>query len=147
VVLPDLMSSSFSSSSWGATGAVRAFLEVLWGGSGQRYRCEGGLELLGRPARDWSPAGLQGEVTYLGDREQRLELPAGAHSFIVRCDVVWCGGLIGSGLVWRQGPWRAGAAGGLAGRTARRLDASSPRRKYLGRSPRCGPCRGAWPPS
>eukprot|EP01036_Dinobryon_divergens_P023224 gene23224-31550_t len=76
VVLPDLMCSP--SSPWGATGAVRAFLEVLWGGSGQRFRCEGGLELLGRPARDWSPAGLQGEVTYLGDREERLELPAGA---------------------------------------------------------------------
>ena len=76
------------SSPWGATGAVRAFLEVLWGGSGQRFRCEGGLELLGRPARDWSPAGLQGEVTYLGDREERLELPAGAHLQIVLCDAM-----------------------------------------------------------
>ena len=64
----------------GASAAVRALLAVLSGGSGPRhcYRCEGSLALLGRPARDWLPADLLGEVTYLGDREELLELPAGA---------------------------------------------------------------------
>ena len=71
VVLPDPT---------GASAAVRALLAVLSGGSGPRhcYRCEGSLALLGRPARDWLPADLLGEVTYLGDREELLELPAGA---------------------------------------------------------------------
>ena len=117
MVLPDLTSPAAPSPRWGAAGPVRALLRVLWGGSGQPYRCEGALELLGRPAGDWTPAGLQADLTYLdADREEMLELPAGAHSStsvlccVLCCYVLcvvcahrylwWCGVVLGAVAGW-----------------------------------------------
>ena len=88
VVLPDPMAPGADGSS--AAIHIRALLQVLSGtGTGRETgtgdHCEGGsLELLGRPARDWLPTDLDREVTYLGDREEMLELPAGKWKVVAR---------------------------------------------------------------